>query len=118
MEEMREELKKSISELGPRGRGRPYPRGLLEKLLSYTVARRRQGLKIEEVGAEIGMSWRTLQRWLGEKRSKARFERVQVVTPTPATAAASAIVVHGPRGVRIEGLDVDGVAALVRRLEE
>jgi len=28
------------------------------------------------------------------------------------------IVVHGPRGVRIEGLDLDGVAALVRRLGE
>src|SRR6478736_978721 len=40
MEKMREELKSELSELGPRGRGRPYPKGLLEKLLSYTVARR------------------------------------------------------------------------------
>jgi hypothetical protein len=45
MESVREELKQELSKLGPRGRGRPYPKGLLENLLSYTVARRRQGAK-------------------------------------------------------------------------
>ena len=43
MDNVREELKVELSKLGPRGRGRAYPKGLLEKLLSYTVARRRQG---------------------------------------------------------------------------
>src|SRR6185369_17044020 len=69
MEKMREELKSELSALGPRGRGRPYPKDLLERLLSYTVARRRQGAKLVEVATELGMQNHTLSRWLGEKRA-------------------------------------------------
>ena len=118
MDKTREELKVELSELGPRGRGRPYPKGLLEKLLSYTVARRRQGASIVEVAAEVGINFRTLARWLGARKT-ARFGRVVVAAPVTARAGAAApIVVHGPRGVRIEGLDVAGVAELVRRVGE
>jgi len=119
MEDAREELRTALSKLGEMGRGKRYPRALLEKMLSYTVARRRQGATLLAVGSELGMNWKTLARWLGERKA-ARFERVEVVATAPATAvpAAMSIVVHGPRGVRIEGLDIDGVASLVRRLGE
>jgi hypothetical protein len=69
MDNMREELKAEVATLGPRGRGRPYPKGLLEKVLSYTVARRRQGAKLIEVAVELGLHNHTLSRWLGEKRA-------------------------------------------------
>jgi hypothetical protein len=116
MEDTREELKIAISKLGEMGRGKRYPRPLLEKMLSYTVARRRQGATLLAVGGEIGMNWKTLARWVGERKTASRFERVQVAAPTAVTSAA--LVVHGPRGLRIEGLDVSGVAELVRRLGE
>lgn len=116
MESTREELQQALSTLGPRGKGKPYPKGLLEKLLSYTVARRRQGAQVIEVAGELGMNWRTLTRWLGERRSAKRFERVEVVAT--AAPAASTLIVHGPRGLRIEGLDLAGVAELVRRVGE
>jgi hypothetical protein len=117
--EMREELRVELSKLGPRGRGRAYPKGLLEKLLSYTVARRRQGASIVEVASEVGINFRTLARWLGARKA-ARFKRVDVVAaPVPTAAAvAASIVVHGPRGLRIEGLDLASVAELVRRVGE
>src|SRR5450755_756099 len=120
MDNMREELKAEVSKLGPRGRGRPYPKGLLEKLLSYTAARRRQGAKLVEVAAELGMQNQTLSRWLGEKRAAKRFDRVEVVATAPVAAApvASPIVVLGPRGLRFEGLDLAAVAELVRRVGE
>jgi transposase len=114
MESVREELKQELSKLGPRGRGRAYPKGLMGKLLSYTVARRRQGAKIVEVATELGMKFHTLSRWLGEKRPTASFERVEVVAPP----APRTLIVHGPRGLRIEGLDLAGVAELVRRVGE
>jgi len=117
MEKMREELKLELSALGPRGRGRPYPKGLLEKLLSYTVARRRQGAKLVEVAIELGMQNQTLSRWLGEKRAAKRFDRVEVVA-APGASIATRILVHGPRGLRIEGLDIAAVAELVRRVGE
>ena len=120
MEDMRNELKTALSELGPRGRGRAYPKGLLEKVLTYTVARRRQGAKLIEVAAELGLHDQALSRWLGEKRRGNRFDRVQVVAAAATTAApaGSTIVVHGPRGLRIEGLELAAVAELVRRVGE
>jgi hypothetical protein len=117
MENMRDELQQELSKLGPRGRGRTYPKGLMGKLLSYTVARRRQGAKLVEVAAELGMKSHTLARWLGEKRSSASFERVEVVAPV-APPVARKVIVHGPHRLRIEGLEVADVAELVRRVAE
>lgn len=118
MDNLREELRVELSALGPRGRGRAYPKGLLEKLLSYTVARRRQGASIIEVAAEVGMNFRTLARWLGERKATP-FGRVKVVAePAASAAGAPMIIVHGPRGLRIEGLDLAAVAELVRRVGE
>ena len=116
MEKMREELRQALSTLGPRGRGKPYPKGLMGSLLSYTVARRRQGTTVRAIADELGMSWQTLSRWTGGKKDGQRFARVEVVTAP--TAVTPTLVVHGPRGLRIEGLDLDGVVELVRRVGE
>lgn len=118
MEDAREELRTALSKLGEMGRGKRYPRALLEKVLSYTVARRRQGATLLAVGGELGMNWKTLARWLGERKA-ARFEHVEISAPTPTVAPPMPlpIVVHGARGLRIEGLDVSGVAELLRRLD-
>jgi len=70
---------------------------------SFTVARRRQGAKLVEVATELGMQNQTLSRWLGEKRAAKRFDRVEVVAAS-AASIASPILVHGPRGPRIEVL--------------
>jgi hypothetical protein len=117
MEKMREELRQALSKLGPRGRGKAYPKGLMGDLLSYTVARRRQGATVRAIADELGMSWQTLSRWTGGRKAGARFERVEVVT-APASAPRALLVVHGPLGLRIEGLDLDGVVDLVRRVAE
>ena len=119
MEDMRNELRTALSGLGPRGRGRAYPKGLLEKVLTYTVARRRQGAKLVEVAAELALSDQTLSRWLGEKRTSTKFVQV-VAAPTAVSEpiVAPAIVVHGAHGLRIEGLDLAAVAELVRRVGE
>ena len=111
METTREDLQKALSEIGPRGRGKPYPKGLLEQLVGYTVAKRREGLSIEAIGEDLGMSWRTLARWLGARTTARGFRRVEVVE-----ARRASLVVHGPSGLRIEGLDIEGIAELVRRL--
>jgi hypothetical protein len=55
------------------------------------------------------MPWRTIRRWMTPVRNK-RFRPIEVVE------ARRDLVVHGPHGLRIEGLDLDGVAELVRRL--
>lgn len=115
MEDRRQELQRAIATLGPRGRGRAYPQELLAKLVSYAAERRAQGATLLAIGGEIGISWRSLSRWLGERAasSSGGFQPVRVVQPR-----ASALVVHGPHGIVIEGLDIDGVVELVQRLDE
>jgi hypothetical protein len=113
MEDRRLELQRAIVALGPRGRGRPYPRDLLAKLIAYTAARREQGAKLLEIGNELGISWRSLSRWLAERAiSGAGFQPVRVAQPRP-----SHVVVRGPHGIVIEGLDLEGIAELVQRLD-
>jgi hypothetical protein len=117
MESTREELQRALATIERRGRGRPYPRPLLEQLLAYTVARRRQGATLLTIGQELGMSWRTLSRWVSERalsvprETAAAFHPVQI-----ASRPRSEVIVRGPHGIVIEGLDVDGVAELVKRL--
>ena len=70
------------------------------------------------VAAYLGMKAHTLARWLGEKRPEASFERVEVVASAAPPPVARVLIVHGPHGLRIEGLDVAEVAELVRRVAE
>lgn len=103
-------LRRAVEALGERGRGRPYPKGLRDELMQYLRARRAAGAKLETIGAEIGVPWKTLSRWSGPQRRRKAFRRVEVVAPS------AVVTVHGPHGVRIEGLDLDGLAELLRRL--
>jgi hypothetical protein len=91
----------------------------------YARERKASGVKMEEVAAELRMNKWTLQRWLQrqgrgefEKKAgatKAGFSRVKVKERTAAEAGAR-LVVHGAHGVRVEGLTLENVAALLERL--
>ena len=106
-------LRTELGRLTQRGRGRAYPEALRLRAIAYVEARRAEGAATRTAGEEIGMDWRTLLRWAPRARAAA-FERVLIRenTPIPVTA----LIVHGPGGIRIEGLDLAGVAELVRRL--
>ncbi|MEO7034547.1 MAG: hypothetical protein ABI548_11615 [Polyangiaceae bacterium] len=105
-----ESIQRAVSELGRRGRGRSYPKALRADVVQYALARRAVGIRIQAIGEELGVPWRTVRGWMPSVRAE-RFRRIEVVVPR-----AEGVVVHGPHGVRIEGLDLDGVAELLRRL--
>lgn len=67
------------------------------------------GASYSSIAAALGLTLNTLARWRGKS---ARAKLVAVRVPLP----ASSLVVHGPRGLRIEGLSLDDVAALLVRL--
>lgn len=115
MESVPEELKQELSKLGPRGRGRAYPTGLLEKLLSYTVARRRQGAKIVEVATELGMKFLHA---LALARREAINEALRARGGRRGNAVCACADRARPGGLRAEGLDLARLAALVRRVAE
>ncbi len=92
---------------------RYYPKEVRTRLLEYAERRGRQGVRAQQVALEVGLKPCTLRSWQAgaRKPGKRRLRRVELEVPSSRQQA----VVHGP-GVRIEGLDVDGVAALLRKL--
>lgn len=86
-----------------------------ERAVAYAQKRLSAGLSAREVAEELGLIGWTLQRWLqreqrGDIKPAGGFMKLEV------KAVPSGAVVRGPCGVWVEGLGVDGIATLLRRL--
>jgi predicted transcriptional regulator len=112
MESEREELRQVLAKLGPRGRGKRYPKDLLTRLAAYGRARREQGATMFEIGSELGVTHRVVERWLREAGKMKRFRRVQIIGELP----KQRVTVRGPHGLVVEGLDIAALADLLRKL--
>lgn len=110
-----ERLRGALATAERTGAGRPYPEVLRAAALEYRQEREREGAALREVAAELGVSAVSLERWSGRRREReASFRPIEVVgEPVRRT---SAVVVYGPRGLRIEGLTVSEIAELFARL--
>ncbi len=104
-----------------RGKKSPFPPALKRKLIEFTRARRADGESCRVIGDEVGVVHRTLGLWAasaGEARppramvKPAGFRRIEV---REMPAITRPVVVH-TSGARVEGLDIAGVADLLRRL--
>ena len=102
----------AVRRAGRRGPGRRYPVELRRRGAEYLRARQAVGAPLSAILRELGVRRATLAGWAAPAKAdtKPRFVPVSVIEE------ATRIVVHGPRGVRIEGLDLAGVADLLRRL--
>ena len=117
-EKRRAELARRIAAAQRRGRrGRVYPTELRRDIESYLHDRRDEGGSPYDVAPELGISLTTLVRWRSQARREPGLPHLRPVSvlPMPPTLGG-AMSVHGPRGLRIEGLDFDGVVELFRRL--
>ena len=106
-------LRAALRRLPRRGRGRAYPEHLRQQITAYLEARRAEGIAAKEAARELGMSLWTVLRWTRTPMQVPAFAPITIVG---APSALGAIVVHGPAGLRVEGLDLAGVAELFRRL--
>ncbi|HYG69851.1 MAG TPA: hypothetical protein VD838_19400 [Anaeromyxobacteraceae bacterium] len=101
------EFRAAVRRAGPRGAGRRYPPALRQMAVEYFERRRAAGATVEAISRELGVKRHTLVAWtsVAEAAEVPRFVPVNVVAerPTP-----SGFVVHGPGGIRIEGLDLAG----------
>lgn len=106
-------FREAVRRAGRRGPGRRYPPDLRRRGAEYLRARQAAGAPLSAVLRELGVRRETLVGWAAPAsvKTKPRFVPVTVME-----APAGRIVVHGPGGVRIEGLDVAGVAEILRRL--
>lgn len=83
--------------------------------VAYAKRQMGAGAEAREVAKELGLNGWTLQRWLqrkqrGDIKPAEGFMKLEVKGVPPAG------VVRGAHGVWVEGLGIDGIAALLRSL--
>jgi transcriptional regulator with XRE-family HTH domain len=103
---------------GKSGRGIRYPEELHQEAVSYAKARRQRGDSLLAISRDLGVKPVTLSRWL-QRAHDPEFRRVELVTsghPTLGLTAGTGVTVTTPSGIRIEGLDLESLIALLRRL--
>lgn len=117
------EFRKEVGErLAERGRGKRFPKDLQRRAVAYYYARTHQGSFLSEVARELGLPPPTLRRWVLDAPPGADAlvaeHPVEAPQHLPAVIGPSGRpVLVGPGGFRIEGLDLESLAALLRRLE-
>jgi hypothetical protein len=98
------------------------PEALKAEALECLRGRRAQGATAEQVAAELGVSPKLLERWAASppvqalQRVPAGFHAVEVVAEPAVAPQSGGLVVYGPGGIRVEGLQLEQVEHLLRRL--
>ncbi len=92
----------------PKGPGRRIPPELRQRIARYARRRAREGASRLAVAREIGVAEQTVARALNASPDD--------LLPICASDSASGATVRGPAGLTIEGLDIEGLAELLRAL--
>ena len=108
------ELRRRIAALGPRRRGARIPEDLRRDIATYARERRHGAITLDALADEIGISSETIRRYVGRKRSSRELVPVEVI---PDATVVDALVMISPRGYRVEGLDLEKAARLLRLLD-
>jgi hypothetical protein len=100
-------------------RGKRFEPELRRRIVAFAERRRREGASWMAIATELGACFETVRRWCGGGTMPAarRLRRVEVVAePAIEPTARPPLVVVTPNGLRIEGVRLDEVVALVRAL--
>ena len=81
------------------------------RVARFVTARRAAGEPLGAIASALGIPQSSLLRWAAPAKAAPRFSRVRV-TSGASESGVRAWTVHGPAGLRIEGLTVAEVAAL------
>src|SRR5262245_56072567 len=116
-----ERLRAELTNADRSGSGRPYPLALRREAVTYVEARRKQGVGLVAAARELGVSAFSVNRWRtahGVAAVESEFRPIVLAEPfePPSRSEPCGVVVHGPLGLRIEGLPLAAVAELWRRL--
>jgi hypothetical protein len=107
-------LRRVLAEM-TRGRGRRYPPEIRQRVGAAAVARRRDGVSWQRIGGEFGIPHETVRRLAavvgGDEVGD--FKRVEI---SAGLSASSGLSLTTPAGHRVDGLDVESAAELLRRL--
>lgn len=115
-----EGLRGEIAGLSNHPNSRRYSASLRERVVAWAEKRVAAGTSIASLCREIGIGEPTLHKFLGKptgraaKKKSAGFKRVKVIAP--AAVIARAMVMRGPCGISVEGLSLEDIAEVLKRL--
>jgi hypothetical protein len=119
---MEDELERAaiaaVKSVGDRGPTTPIPPNVRRAVLAYANAARRSGRSWRDVAGVVGVSAAALHNWRNETPKRDRQRRSSLLAPVVVTQRRDGegpLVLVTPVG-RVEGLDVAGLAELLRRL--
>lgn len=99
------------------------PAGLRSRIVLYAQRRQADGERVAEIAGRLGLAERTLRRWLRRERGEETavgFRPVSIVPvaagPGDCLGASAELTLVTPGGYRVEGLDVEAAAYLLRVL--
>ena len=102
-------LRRMIASLARNRYKRRYPPALRARLVAFVKAHPDQSMTT--LATTLGMARQTLEKIAAEPRT--------AIVPVKVRAdpkASSALIIRGPRGIVVEGLDVAGAVELIRAL--
>ena len=111
-EQLRSEIDERRSNRGP------LRRTVRERGIAFARMRMQEGASAETIAAELGLSAKTIERWLEPEAPKARAAMVPVRivrSPSASPPRPEGVVVTTASGLRIVGLDIDALCTLVAR---
>jgi hypothetical protein len=111
---MEREIRKLRAALARResGRGRRFSPELRRQITGIARRLRSEGMSWNGIGAALGLPMATVRR-LSDSDAPTGFAPVDIVG---GTATSGGLVVVTPSGFRVEGLDANGAATLIRQL--
>jgi len=111
-----EELQSAIAETVDRRNAGGVPHDVRRRVIEHVASQRAAGVAARVTAATLGVHETTLVRWAREVRTRDAGFREVVVAEDVGGARGGLRAVHAASGLVIEGLDVETLAALVRRL--
>ena len=98
-----------------------YPAAFQTAAVALARPRLSRGVSIARVARELGLPSQALGRWLRRPPVASGVRPRDVIRPVAVVSAAGAglptrLVLHTPQGHRVEGLDRDGLIAVLRAL--
>jgi len=92
-----------------------FPESVRRDALAYARQQRVAGASLPRIASDLGLAANTVERWL-KIAPKKKLLPVSVRDARPADKSKAALVLHAPGGVRVEGLDPQTLAAILRAL--
>ena len=113
MEEKLARIRAEVERCKAQGRRKRYPGTVRSFAIEFGRRRVAAGKSIKSVADELGISDATLCKWLRSKRSGFRPVKLKKAAAEREQRTVSLVT---PSGYRLEGLDLESAARLLRRL--